>query len=176
MRKRSKVFAAVIAIIGSIAYLLFIRPVSPEVYFVYYSQYFKTDTGTFEFRLTNENPENGRISYFARVSLNIDSTDFPECNLEDFDWTIKRNTDGIVLYSTKTKSGPANPTDYFENQLASSIFKGISGEYLGMSDFEFTVTVAENNECGIDPRHHVISKTMKLKRRRLTAWGRAMSV
>ena len=176
MSKLFGCFGIVIVMIIAGGYFLFVRPVGPEIYFKYKTQFYRYNGGEIEFYLVNDNPNNGGDSYFFKVSLDAGPTFVPTCNLSDFDWELKRIVDGNIMFSTASQTGTLTQKGYFENKINGSVFKGKSGFGLGEYDFEVILTFNANNGCGIGVDNLVIKKSMRLKYKRMNYFDVMMSV
>ncbi len=176
MSKLSGCLSAVLVMLLIGGYLLFIRPVSPEIYFAYRTQFFRYDGGKIEFYLVNRNPENGGDSYFFKIGVDVVPKLVETCKLSDFNWELKRKVDDVLLFSTESKSGLLNPESYFENKIHGSVFKGMNGSELGEYDFVIVLTFDADNGCGIEPNTLIITKTMRLRYKKQTLWDVMMSV
>jgi len=176
MRKISVGIIAILLALLLGVYYIFIRPIDDKIYFNYPTQYYSYEGGEVEFYMVNSNPKHTYTNHFFRVKLEVAPSFINSCNLSDFDWDLRRSSDHVLLFSTKSQSGMLNQSTYFENKIDSSVFKGIDGSGMGDGEFKVTVKVNPTNMCGFATNELIITKTMRLKHKRLTLWDAWMSI
>lgn len=175
-RKHFWIFGSLVALVLAPVYFIFFYLVGSEVYFKYKEKNINYKNGNVRIYLVNDNPENGSDRYFFRVTVEPKPEYFHSCNLDNFHWDLRRESDDIVLFSTLTLSGQVKKTEFFENKIDRLIFKGLSGKGLGTNNFIIRLEISPENGCGFGLDQLEYVHTMKLERVRPTAWMRAMSV
>jgi hypothetical protein len=171
------VVGCILALILFTVYAIFFRPVGPEIYFSYKTEYVNFNKVEVEFYLVNGNPAySSKPTHFFRINVTPSPEEFQNCNLDEFDWELKRYEDNELLFSTSSLQGTISPEDFFQNKHNGSVFKGTNGPGLGDGDFKVTLSFAKNNNCGIGNENLLIKKIMRVKRKRATAFDVAMSI
>ncbi len=175
-RNHFLIFLAFTTLIFSTVYFIFIHPIGTEVYFQYEEKNIDYENGSIRIYLVNDNPENGSDNYFFRVTVKPTSEFYETCNLDHFNWGLRRESDNTLLFSTSTLTGQVEKSHFFENKIDKLVFKGISGKGLGARDFIAELKISPENKCGYKSNKLHSVHTMKLKPIRSTFWRRAMSV
>lgn len=169
-------FMGLISIVAIPLLLILYYPISDDIYFEYQERNTSYESGNVRFYLINSNPDYHSPTSFFKVSIQPAASAYTKCNLDDFEWELRRESDNSLVFSTLSQSGEFKPKRYFENRVDGYIFKGISGDTLGEHSFTVNLTIAPKNECGFGPNQLKFVQKLKLRYRRATAWSRAMSI